>query len=306
MIQPRCPHCEFSYGWDGKFCSHCHLPYPLRSSWAACAEPNWFYRHHPSVSNRKLALFGCACVRVVLRFLPHPEAAEIVAAVEEAADRGRPVAKSVQAAARRLRAGIHRETPGPAPARHAANALLQLADPTADLILYNVFHAASEVATAAALEQVPELPDEQPARPAFSDDPARPRPNNQMWQLPSDMTPVEQQQWEQFQAAMTRTGEVRARRMNAATAATVVLCDLYRDIVEYPFEPQRFDPDWRTSTAVAMARGMHESRDFSAMPILADALQDAGCDDPEVLGHCRGEKPHCRGCWVIDRLLHNG
>jgi hypothetical protein len=48
---------------------------------------------------------------------------------------------------------------------------------------------------------------------------------------------------------------------------------------------------------------MYESRDFSAMPILADALQVAGCDDEDVLNHCRGSKPHARGCWALDAVL---
>jgi hypothetical protein len=54
---------------------------------------------------------------------------------------------------------------------------------------------------------------------------------------------------------------------------------------------------------VAFARQMYESRDFSPMPILADALQDAGCDHPDVLAHCRGPGPHVRGCWVVDLVL---
>jgi hypothetical protein len=45
---------------------------------------------------------------------------------------------------------------------------------------------------------------------------------------------------------------------------------------------------------------MYEARDFSAMPILADALQDAGCDSDDILSHCRGDGPHVRGCWVVD------
>jgi hypothetical protein len=65
-----------------------------------------------------------------------------------------------------------------------------------------------------------------------------------------------------------------------------------------------FDPAWRTDTAVAVARQMYDSRDFGAMPILADALQDAGCEDAEVLAHCRAAKhPHVRGCWVVDLVL---
>jgi hypothetical protein len=69
------------------------------------------------------------------------------------------------------------------------------------------------------------------------------------------------------------------------------------------FRPVSFSPAWRTDTAVALARQMYESRDFSAMPLLADALQDAGCDNEGVLDHCRGEGPHVRGCWVVDLVL---
>jgi len=70
-----------------------------------------------------------------------------------------------------------------------------------------------------------------------------------------------------------------------------------------PFRPVAFSPEWRTSTAVALATQMHESRDFGAMPILADALQDAGCDNDDILNHCRGDGPHVRGCWVVDLVL---
>jgi hypothetical protein len=48
---------------------------------------------------------------------------------------------------------------------------------------------------------------------------------------------------------------------------------------------------------------MYESRDFSAMPILADALEDAGCENTDILDHCRGPGQHVRGCWVVDILL---
>lgn len=64
-----------------------------------------------------------------------------------------------------------------------------------------------------------------------------------------------------------------------------------------------FDPAWRTPTAVALARQMYESQEFGAMLILADALQDADCDNADVLDHCRGPGPHARGCWVVDLVL---
>jgi len=82
-----------------------------------------------------------------------------------------------------------------------------------------------------------------------------------------------------------------------------LIAPLIRDIFGNPFRPVAFSPDWRTSTAVAIARQMYDSRDFSAMPILADALQDAGCDNADILDHCRGPVPHVRGCWVVDLVL---
>jgi hypothetical protein len=79
---------------------------------------------------------------------------------------------------------------------------------------------------------------------------------------------------------------------------------LIRCVFGNPFRgPPAFDPAWRTDTAVSLAKGMYESRDFSAMPILADALQDAGCDSADILDHCRGSGPHVRGCWVVDLVL---
>jgi hypothetical protein len=79
--------------------------------------------------------------------------------------------------------------------------------------------------------------------------------------------------------------------------------ELFRDIFGNPFRPTAFSPSWRIDTAVSLARQMYESRDFSAMPILADALQDAGCDNGDILEHCRGAGPHVRGCWVCDLVL---
>ena len=79
--------------------------------------------------------------------------------------------------------------------------------------------------------------------------------------------------------------------------------ELLRDIFGNPFRPVSFSPEWRTSTAVTLASQMYESREFSAMPILADALQDAGCDNTDILEHCRGACPHVRGCWVVDLVL---
>ncbi len=85
--------------------------------------------------------------------------------------------------------------------------------------------------------------------------------------------------------------------------ANALVCNLIRDIFGNPFRPVAFSPAWRTEAVVALARGMYEARDFAPMPVLADALDDAGCDHPDVLAHCRNPGPHVRGCWVVDLVL---
>jgi hypothetical protein len=78
---------------------------------------------------------------------------------------------------------------------------------------------------------------------------------------------------------------------------------LLRDVVGTPGAPFNVEPDWRTSTALALAGGIYEERAFDRLPILADALQDAGCENAQILDHCRDPAPHIRGCWVVDLVL---
>ena len=81
---------------------------------------------------------------------------------------------------------------------------------------------------------------------------------------------------------------------------------LLRCIIGNPFRPVTFDPAWRTSDVVALARGIYADRAFDRMPIMADALQDAGCDNDDILNHCRADAVHARGCWVVDAVLGKG
>jgi hypothetical protein len=60
---------------------------------------------------------------------------------------------------------------------------------------------------------------------------------------------------------------------------------------------------WNDGTVPRIAQGIYEGRAFDRLPILHDALLDAGCDDEDILAHCRSEGPHVRGCWVIDLIL---
>ncbi|AMV23307.1 hypothetical protein VT84_02785 [Gemmata sp. SH-PL17] len=79
---------------------------------------------------------------------------------------------------------------------------------------------------------------------------------------------------------------------------------LIHEIFPNPFAPPRFDPAWRTADVVALARGIYDDRAFERMPILADALQEAGCDNADILAHCRdANQVHVRGCWALDLCL---
>jgi hypothetical protein len=78
---------------------------------------------------------------------------------------------------------------------------------------------------------------------------------------------------------------------------------LVRDVFGNPFHPIIPDPSWLTTDVRTLAEGIYQERAFDRMPILADALQDAGCDNEDILNHCRQPGKHVRGCWVVDLLL---
>ncbi|MFY7895111.1 MAG: hypothetical protein ACOVP8_02670 [Phycisphaerales bacterium] len=104
---------------------------------------------------------------------------------------------------------------------------------------------------------------------------------------------AERPDWEEFK-------ELRHAYLARARPgfATIV-----RDVFSNPFRSMTVDPHWLTETTVALATGIYADRAFDRMPILADALEDAGCDNFDILTHCRGDGPHVRGCWVVDLVL---
>jgi hypothetical protein len=84
--------------------------------------------------------------------------------------------------------------------------------------------------------------------------------------------------------------------------------DLLREVVGNPFRPVVIDPTWfcwNSGTVPAIARRIDGEGAFHDLPILADALEDAGCTDADILAHCRSTGPHVRGCWVVDLLVGN-
>jgi hypothetical protein len=93
----------------------------------------------------------------------------------------------------------------------------------------------------------------------------------------------------------------------AKVTHSAMLCDLIRDI----FGPLLFrsverDPhwlSWNDATIPKLAQAIYEERAFDRMPILADALEEAGCTNQDILTHCRSGDEHVRGCWVVDLVL---
>jgi hypothetical protein len=105
------------------------------------------------------------------------------------------------------------------------------------------------------------------------------------------------------QAALVRLGAARRHSGTSQQQRRTQLAGILRDLIGNPFRTVTVDPRWRTSDVTELARAIYEDRAFDRMPILADALMDAGCTDEQILGHCRGAGPHVRGCWVVDLVL---
>lgn len=104
-------------------------------------------------------------------------------------------------------------------------------------------------------------------------------------------------------AAADERGQPRASERSGMVAEYRKQSAIIRCIFGNPFQLFAVDPRWRTSDAVGLARAIYEDRAFERMPILADALMDAGCEDDQIIGHCRSDGVHVRGCWVVDLVL---
>ena len=78
---------------------------------------------------------------------------------------------------------------------------------------------------------------------------------------------------------------------------------LIREIFGNRYPPFAVDPSWLTTGVVKLAQAIYDQRAFDRMPELADFLEEAGCANKVILGHCRGPGSHFRGCWLVDMLL---
>jgi hypothetical protein len=94
-----------------------------------------------------------------------------------------------------------------------------------------------------------------------------------------------------------------AAEQQGRDAAVPEVCELIREVFGSSMPSPTAHPSWLTRDVVELAQRVYTERAFEEMPRLADALENAGCDNGEVLEHCRQDRMHSRGCWVVDLLL---
>ncbi len=219
---------------------------------------------------RKLRLFSVACCRRIEHWLADPRLRPAVEVVERRAD-GQATESAVRNA-QRLAQNAHGAAEAPHLAAHAARgasaeARAALARATA------VYYAAWAVRCC--LADSPLAVADNAAHAAAAVVP------HGAWGT---------QGWATAYRAASRRERQQQKRL---------LDDLFGNV----FQPVRFDPSWRTPTAVALVLAAYRERRWEDLPVLADALEEAGCADAELLAHLRGPGPHVRGCWAVDLVL---
>jgi hypothetical protein len=110
-----------------------------------------------------------------------------------------------------------------------------------------------------------------------------------------------QKDWDRVMKVVTRRKRGNARKTTATGQLPSLHC-----IFGNPFRRVALDTNllkWSCEALPKMARKIYDERAFELLPILADALQEAGCRDQQILDHCRSGGAHVLGCFVVDLLL---
>ncbi|MGF1577852.1 MAG: hypothetical protein ACFCD0_00655 [Gemmataceae bacterium] len=89
----------------------------------------------------------------------------------------------------------------------------------------------------------------------------------------------------------------------AAKPERMAQCELIRDIFSFRFLNVSFESPWRAENVIRVATFIYENNHFDELAILADALEEAGCEEADILQHCRTRQEHAKGCWVLDLIL---
>jgi len=104
-------------------------------------------------------------------------------------------------------------------------------------------------------------------------------------------------------AAYEGTGWEHTGEREALFRGKSKVAKLFHEVFGNPFRSVTLDRAWLTGTVTALATAIYTDRAFNRLPILADALEDAGCTLQDILDHCRQPGEHCRGCWALDLVL---
>lgn len=244
------------------------------TEWLECVSPEQMLSFlGDRASPRKRRLFACACVRRIWPSLNDDRLRQAVKVAERFAD-GR-VSVKVLEKAQRLARRLREE-------REAAE------------LRSGTWPALAARSAAQAVEAL--LPEEAPIL-------IRPRDIRE----PLDVVSATRTARAAARAAEAQREEKAStsiepiRRLQALDAV-----ELLREIFGNPFPPLALDPNWlrwKDNLIPKMAQVIYRKRCFRNLPILADALEEAGCSDAVILTHCRAPVEHVRGCWVIDAVL---
>jgi hypothetical protein len=244
---------------------------------------------HGKGSERKLRLFLCACCRRIWPLLVDERSREAVETAERYAD-GLASEKERRAAwaAAQAAAAILKQRPGHAdkdrPGGHttgrryaAASVALRCADEADRLAAPSSFSSAVRRRGGTFYYPVPRVEDlaEDAADIFAAEDPL----------------------------AILDDRALRIAYYKARDAEFALQTDMLRDLLGNPFRPAARDSVRLTPKVLALAGDVYDGRAFDRMPFLADALEEAGCANADVLAHCRQSGPHVRGCWVLDLVL---
>lgn len=244
------------------------------TEWLECISPDLMLAHlGEQASLRKRRLFACACVRRIWPLLGDDRLRQAVKVAERSAD-GKASARVLEKA---LRLARRRRVEREGMESRAATWMIRAGR-----------------AAAQAVEAL--LPEEGPIL----------IPPRDIRDLPDVVSAT--------RTARTAARAVEAQREQNPIAAIELIrplhaldaVELLRDIFGNPFRPTALDPrwlEWKRNKVAKMARVIYRKRCFRNLPVLADALEEAGCRDAAILTHCRAPVEHARGCWVVDAVL---
>jgi hypothetical protein len=235
------------------------------AEWLTCTDPGPMLEFlRGKVSDRKLRLFACACCRRIWHLLPDERSRRAVAVAESYADNA--VGKNELERARMgARSATRKATENAYPSSYQRRAARWASEAPAQTTSKEVRKVAQPIVERAAA--------------AAAED--------------AGLAGAAQGLY-----ATARSAKLQSERIAQAA--------LLRDVIGTPFRPVtvgRAWLAWNGGTVGKLAQAIYDERAFDRLPVLADALEEAGCDNENLLRHCREPGEHVRGCWVIDLFL---